>query len=413
MSDACASNSGVHSVTGTEDMNAEAVPTTTPSFEGRVEMPHPGGRPIEIDETCEAPEDIENLQQYEEVRSSEAANNAMPGPMPTLRSSSSSSASSSTSSTSSSSTTPSSVSVALSKTCDTSSAFNHPGLVVEQAASEEHMLASSIGQQNDATTMSSTTNLDCLKGTETDIAPTSPSSSTSSLPQVICRVPTSTSVINVPDGGHDQESYGLLSLLRPRTPTQHNLTVRFAPLPELAPRKRKSSVPLGMAARTQLTRRRRMYQGNYDDRDPYQPRVYVHAAYRSEEGNDVADSAELRMLKKKVLDKLRKEEEEGLEEDSLVVLAKKMGSAGKHLWKKMLTQKVTREDLNSLNEQRAGSLGENAERTLSKTEGPVISPPQVEKDEEKVDHFDEKAPIWNKLQKASFHNLHSPTLSTT
>lgn len=394
-------------------MNVEAAPTTTPSFEGRVEMPHPGGRPIEIDETCEAPEDMENLQQYEEVRSSEAANNAMPGPMPTLRSSSSSSASSSTSSTSSSSTTPSSVSATLSKTLDTPSAFDHPGVVVEQATSEEHMLALSIGQQSDVPIMSSTTSLDCLKGAETDIAPTSPSSSTSSLPQMTCRLPTSTSVTNVPDEGHDQESYGLLSLLRPRTPTNHNLNVRFAPLPELAPRKRKSSVPLGMAARTQLTRRRRMYQGNYDDRDPYRPRLYVHTEFRSEEGNGGADSAELRMLKKKVLDKLRKEEEEGLEEDSLVVLAKKMGSAGKHLWKKMLTQKATREDLNSLNEQRAGSPGGNAEPPLSKTEGSVTSPPPVEKDEEKIDHFDEKAPIWNKLQKAPFHNLHSTTLSTT
>ncbi|KAF8647471.1 hypothetical protein AX16_006676 [Volvariella volvacea WC 439] len=45
------------------------------------------------------------------------------------------------------------------------------------------------------------------------------------------------------------------------TPT---MNVKFAPLPQVGPRKRKSSVPLGMAARGQLVRRRRSLQ-DYDD----------------------------------------------------------------------------------------------------------------------------------------------------
>ncbi|KAF9053237.1 hypothetical protein BJ165DRAFT_1523949 [Panaeolus papilionaceus] len=42
-----------------------------------------------------------------------------------------------------------------------------------------------------------------------------------------------------------------------------SLNVRFAPLPELAPRKRRSAAPLGMAARKQLMRRRRNQHGEH------------------------------------------------------------------------------------------------------------------------------------------------------
>ncbi|TFK72713.1 hypothetical protein BDN72DRAFT_855257 [Pluteus cervinus] len=45
------------------------------------------------------------------------------------------------------------------------------------------------------------------------------------------------------------------------SPSSIPLTVKFAPLPELAPRKRRSTVPLGMAARAQLVRRRRAMMG--------------------------------------------------------------------------------------------------------------------------------------------------------
>ncbi|PPQ74779.1 hypothetical protein CVT26_004887 [Gymnopilus dilepis] len=40
--------------------------------------------------------------------------------------------------------------------------------------------------------------------------------------------------------------------------TSSSLSVKFAPLPELAPRRRRSNTPLGMAARGQLTRRRKI-----------------------------------------------------------------------------------------------------------------------------------------------------------
>ncbi|KAF5387549.1 hypothetical protein D9757_006560 [Collybiopsis confluens] len=52
-----------------------------------------------------------------------------------------------------------------------------------------------------------------------------------------------------------------VSLVETKTPTPPVLhraqSVQFAPLPELAPRKRKSSVPLGIAARSQLMHRRK------------------------------------------------------------------------------------------------------------------------------------------------------------
>jgi len=51
------------------------------------------------------------------------------------------------------------------------------------------------------------------------------------------------------------------------SPSTSSLNVRFAPLPEIAPRRRKSNTPLGMAARGQLVRRRR---GHYDSAEGQQ-----------------------------------------------------------------------------------------------------------------------------------------------
>ncbi|KAF9557153.1 hypothetical protein CPC08DRAFT_725285 [Agrocybe pediades] len=53
-------------------------------------------------------------------------------------------------------------------------------------------------------------------------------------------------------------------------PTNSTLSVKFAPLPQIAPRKRRSTAPLGMAARGQLMRRRR---GHYADQNLEKERV--------------------------------------------------------------------------------------------------------------------------------------------
>jgi len=52
------------------------------------------------------------------------------------------------------------------------------------------------------------------------------------------------------------KTYSLSSPILERSSTQC-LNVKFAPLPELAPRRRKSSAPLGVASRSQMMRRRR------------------------------------------------------------------------------------------------------------------------------------------------------------
>jgi hypothetical protein len=118
------------------------------------------------------------------------------------------------------------------------------------------------------------------------------------------------------------------------------------------------------------------------------------------------------MLKKRVLDKLRKqEEEEELEEDSLVVLAKKMGSAGKHLWKKMVAQRAGREDISSLNERQAAPSGVTAEKPAPRTVDPVTLPTLLKEEEEKVEPLDEKPQV-RKRNKLQFCNPQAPTLST-
>lgn len=148
-----------------------------------------------------------------------------------------------------------------------------------------------------------------------------------------------------------------------------------------------------------------MYLGNDEEQDVYQARLNSLTELHADGRGGEVDSAELRMLKKKMLDKLKKEEEQGqeqeheLEEDSLVVLAKKMGSAGKHLWKRMVTQKADKEDVSSPNDQRTAPSEET-----------TLLPPS-EKVEQEVNDLEEKTPVW-KRNKLRFRNPLTPTVST-
>jgi hypothetical protein len=402
------SNSGVDSsVTRTRNSALETTPFHDEGF-GQHGMPQP-----DSGETNQGSEDKANSEQqlqHEVVRSSEEVIDTML--VLTPRSSSSSSASSTSSSASSPSTTPSLISPSSSKSLGVSVSSDHPSVVALEA--EDH--TSAVGRPNDVTT-SRMASPDLPEDVEASTAETSPSSSTSSLPKAPFRVSTSASAINVQGTGLDHGPYGLLSLLRPRTTSSLNLNVRFAPLPELAPRKRKSSMPLGMAARSQLTRKKRIYQVAHEDQDPCQQNLCACADGHPEGGNHEADSVEMRMLKKRVLEKLRKQREEeeagAIEEDSLVVLAKKMGSAGKNLWKKMVAQKAGGEDTSAPNEPSAASSGVIviAEKPVSGTVDPVTLPTLLE-DTEKVDRLPEKSPVWMR-SKLQSRKPQAPTLFTT
>ncbi|KAG7092904.1 hypothetical protein E1B28_009210 [Marasmius oreades] len=69
-----------------------------------------------------------------------------------------------------------------------------------------------------------------------------------------------------------------------------SLNVKFAPLPQLAPRRRKSNVPLGVAARGQIMRKRRqmMMNGDYQYRGPVQVQPNLYGDIVEAEENELA-----------------------------------------------------------------------------------------------------------------------------
>jgi len=136
-----------------------------------------------------------------------------------------------------------------------------------------------------------------------------------------------------------------------------SLSVKFAPLPELAPRKRKSSVPLGMAARSQLVRRRRNYAYADPDMSPHynvvNPQTGETTATWTEE-----ELAQLRMQQVAAAVRERQRREQAAAEaayerslrrraaadtpapdplanDPLADLGRKLSIVSKQLWKKM------------------------------------------------------------------------------
>ncbi|KAF9449602.1 hypothetical protein P691DRAFT_790785 [Macrolepiota fuliginosa MF-IS2] len=236
-----------------------------------------------------------------------------------------------------------------------------------------------------------------VTSTPASTSSTPTSSSCTSLPAITpssseASTSTSPSTTNVQDSSAD--SNGLLSLLRPRAQFNQNLNVKFAPLPELAPRKRKSSTPLGMAARSQLTRRRKAYQDPYHDDGGYESsnaqRVKrnghngpIHPPNEEEiEGGAISSEHGSESMKKKAKKtdvtehvedgekvKVKKEKTQRsgdgqpeVEGDPFVILARKMGKAGKHIWRKMANsgkydkEGVSGEDQKKANAQQMGAV---------------------------------------------------------
>ena len=125
------------------------------------------------------------------------------------------------------------------------------------------------------------------------------------------------------------------------------LNVKFAPLPQLLPRKRRSSVPLGMAGRGQLVPRRSGYKAfpMWTDEGPEEYRLQqeelaarharsnayaVYAAARKEEDEDEPESEYDWHCRKNG-------EDEG---DTLQTLGRIVKGASKTLWKRVLSKDV-------------------------------------------------------------------------
>ncbi|TFK30256.1 hypothetical protein FA15DRAFT_699799 [Coprinopsis marcescibilis] len=112
------------------------------------------------------------------------------------------------------------------------------------------------------------------------------------------------------------------------------LNVKFAPLPELAPRKRRSTAPLGMAARTQLVRRRRNNHQYYDPDPGPQYGGNNNPQWTAEE------LAQARM--RQVADAMEKERERTEarysaenDEDPFMVFGRLVKGASKQIWRKV------------------------------------------------------------------------------
>ncbi|KAF8163672.1 hypothetical protein B0H34DRAFT_795351 [Crassisporium funariophilum] len=129
------------------------------------------------------------------------------------------------------------------------------------------------------------------------------------------------------------------------------LNVRFAPLPELAPRKRRSTAPLGMAARGQLMRRRRGHNehavqsvavasGMWTDEEMEEQRRR-HEALAARHAQYSATAAALAAREDEQEDdeddkrsgKKRGDDEDV--DDPFLVLGRMMKGAGKTFWRKV------------------------------------------------------------------------------
>ncbi|KAJ7706924.1 hypothetical protein B0H17DRAFT_1034856 [Mycena rosella] len=111
------------------------------------------------------------------------------------------------------------------------------------------------------------------------------------------------------------------ALSRRASTSTSSLNVKFAPLPQLAPRKRRSTAPLGIASRALMMRRRRAGMPGYDmNGDPL-------PAWTDEE----VERHTQRILAERSGQPLR--EREG--DDPFLTLGKMVKGAGKQFWRKV------------------------------------------------------------------------------
>ncbi|KAF8077635.1 hypothetical protein FPV67DRAFT_1462469 [Lyophyllum atratum] len=116
-----------------------------------------------------------------------------------------------------------------------------------------------------------------------------------------------------------------------------NASVTFAPLPELAPRKRRSTAPLGMAARSQLVGRRRR-------------RDYPSAGAAYQGGNPMWTEEEIEQQREIAMQEGRRrhyqhhyvDEDEGEMDDPFVAFGRMVKVAGKSIWRKVSHKDLAR-----------------------------------------------------------------------
>lgn len=121
------------------------------------------------------------------------------------------------------------------------------------------------------------------------------------------------------------------------------MNVSFAPLPELAPRKRRSTAPMGMAARAQLVNRQRRRQkpGRYSQYDP-DPGPRYNAQQSPEWSEKELAEEQIRQVAAAVERERQRREAKALgrvppdgDEDPFKVFGRLVKGASKQLWKKV------------------------------------------------------------------------------
>ncbi|KAG6817772.1 hypothetical protein H0H87_003180 [Tephrocybe sp. NHM501043] len=112
--------------------------------------------------------------------------------------------------------------------------------------------------------------------------------------------------------------------------------VKFAPLPELGPRKRRGG-PLGIAARTQMVARRRMQRMAYVD--AYQNNPMWTEEELEQQRVFAMNQGRLRHAQHHLL---AEEDEEGAD-DPFLALGRMVKGAGKSLWRKVSNQELSKQ----------------------------------------------------------------------
>ncbi|KAG6864988.1 hypothetical protein C0991_005810 [Blastosporella zonata] len=122
------------------------------------------------------------------------------------------------------------------------------------------------------------------------------------------------------------------------------LNVKFAPLPELAPRRRRSAAPLGMAARTQMVARRR--QQRVIHIEPYQNNP-MWTEEELEQQRQLAISESWRRISQRHV-----AQDDPDAEDPFIALGRAMKDAGRSIWRKVSKEQTKEQQQKEGNVQR-------------------------------------------------------------
>ncbi|KAG6815179.1 hypothetical protein H0H93_010656 [Arthromyces matolae] len=150
--------------------------------------------------------------------------------------------------------------------------------------------------------------------------------------------------VSSPDSSLVPSPTGILSVSSSTTSSstslEGKLNVKFAPLPELAPRKRRSVMPLGVAARSQMMVRRRQQRAAHVD-------AYNNSPMWTPEELEKQREIAMREGRRRVNHHHLVSEEEGAE-DPFLALGKMVKVAGQSIWRKVSSKEVPKRDLKAV-----------------------------------------------------------------